>query len=149
MVKLAVNVVPDTVCVKVPPPSLPVIITSYWSIGLSPGTAAFQVANRVAGVTSCCNQRAVTPVGADGTTDAADVVTEIGLEATLDPSMVVLTTVTPYVVWGWSAPMSPVVADPTTVVVRIDAVDEIGVAVRVDEVIAIGLTPFGVQDTWN
>jgi hypothetical protein len=37
--KLAVRVDPATVWVKVPPPSLPLIVIWYWSIGLSPGTA--------------------------------------------------------------------------------------------------------------
>ena len=68
-IKLAVSVVPDTICVKVPPPSLPLIVISYWSTGLSPGTAAFQRAMSVAAVVPTAAQRAVTPVGADGATE--------------------------------------------------------------------------------
>jgi len=147
--KLAVSVVPDTVCVNVPPPSLPVIKTSYWSIGLSPGTAALQAVSSVAVAAPCPAHRAVTPVGAEGKIDAAVVVMAIGVDAMLDPPMVVFTTVISYVVWGWSDPMRPFVADPTTLAVRIGAEEETGVAVKVDDVIAIGLASFGVQDTWN
>jgi hypothetical protein len=39
------------------------------------------------------------------------------------------------------------VADPLTVVVRIEAVELTGVAVSVDDVTAAGLTPCGVQET--
>jgi hypothetical protein len=94
-VKLAVNVVPDTVCVEVPALSLPVIVTRYWSIGLLPGSAACQVATSVsvAPVGSRFAQLAVTPVGAEGGTEAGDVATLIGVDAGLDPLMVVFTTV--------------------------------------------------------
>jgi hypothetical protein len=43
--------------------------------------------------------------------------------------------------------MNPVVSDPATTAVRVEAVEPTGVAVSVDEVIAAGFTPFGVQET--
>ena len=121
----------------------------YLSIGLSPGTAAFQVATRVAVVAPTAVQRAVTPGGADGTTEAAAVVTLIGVEAGLEPPIVVFTTVIWYVVWGCSGPISPLVAGPLTFVVRIGAVELTGVAVKAEDIIASGLTPFGIHETWN
>jgi hypothetical protein len=45
--------------------------------------------------------------------------------------------------------MIPAVVPPVTVVVRIEAVELTGVAVRVDDVIAAGFIPFGLQETWN
>jgi hypothetical protein len=45
--------------------------------------------------------------------------------------------------------MIPLLALPLTVDVRIDAEEFAGVAVRVDDVIAARLTPFGVHETWN
>jgi hypothetical protein len=94
-VKLAVRVVPDTVCVNVPAPSLPTIVTKYWAIGLSPGTAACHVATSVSVVPTGSGfvQRAATPVGAEGGIEAAEVVTLIGVEAGLAPPRVVFTTV--------------------------------------------------------
>ncbi len=43
--------------------------------------------------------------------------------------------------------MTPVVAGPATVVVRIEAVELTGLAVSVDDVTAAGLTALGVQET--
>ena len=43
--------------------------------------------------------------------------------------------------------MSPAMTGPVTVTVRLDAVELTGVAVMVEEVIATGFTPLGVQDT--
>jgi hypothetical protein len=81
--------------VNVPEPSLPKIVTWYWSIGLSPGMAACQLATSVSFVPvgSGFVQLAVTPVGAEGGTDATNVVTATGAEAALDPLMVVVTIV--------------------------------------------------------
>lgn len=45
--KLAVRVDPEKAWAKVPPPSLPLIVIWYRSIGLSPGTAAVQPATSV------------------------------------------------------------------------------------------------------
>jgi hypothetical protein len=45
--------------------------------------------------------------------------------------------------------MTPFVACPVTVIVRMEAVELTGVAVRVDDMTATGLTPFGVQATRN
>jgi len=42
--------------------------------------------------------------------------------------------------------MTPVVADPITVVVRIEAVELTGVAVTVDEVTVAGLATLGFQE---
>ena len=94
-VKLAVIVVPDTVCLEEPAPSLPVIVTRYWSIGLLPGSAACQVATSVSvdPVGSRFAQLAVTPLGAEGGTVAGDVVTLIGVDAGLEPLVVVVTMV--------------------------------------------------------
>ena len=147
--KLAVNVVPDTVCVTVPPPSLPVIVTVYWSIGLLPGTAAGQVAMMVSVVPegSGFDQVAVTPVGADGATVAGDVVTLMGAEAGPDPLMLVTTTVIWYVVCGWSGEMIVFVAELATLVVRTEAVELTGVAVTVAATTAAGLIPVGIHET--
>ena len=86
-VKLAVSVVPDTVCVDVPMPSLPVMVTRYWSIGLLPGSAACQVATRVSvgPVGSGIAQLAVTPVGAEGGTVAGAVARVMEVDAGLEP----------------------------------------------------------------
>jgi len=94
-VKLAVSFVPNTVCLNVVPESLSRMLTSYSSIGLLPGTAAFQVATSVSVVPagSVDAQWADTPVGADGAIEAGTVVTAIGLEAGLAPPIVVLTAV--------------------------------------------------------
>jgi hypothetical protein len=43
--------------------------------------------------------------------------------------------------------MTPVVADPATVVVRIAAVELTGAAVSVEDVTAAGFTPSSVQET--
>jgi hypothetical protein len=43
--------------------------------------------------------------------------------------------------------MTPVVADPVTVVVRIEAVELTGIALSVDDVTAAGFTALGVQET--
>ena len=43
--------------------------------------------------------------------------------------------------------MIPFVAVPVTVVVRMEAVELTGVAVSIDEVMATGFNPFGVQAT--
>ena len=45
--------------------------------------------------------------------------------------------------------MTPLVADPATVVVRVGAGELIGVAVSVDDMTAAGFIAFGVQETWN
>lgn len=63
--KYAVRVVPETVCVDVPAPSLPLMTISYSSTGLFPGRAAFQVAMIVSVVPlgSATCHCAVSPVG--------------------------------------------------------------------------------------
>jgi len=93
--KYAISVVPEIVCVSVPAVSLAVMVTRYWSTGLLPGLAASQMATSVLGPGSAFGfaQFAETPVGADGGIVAGTVVTLIGIEAGLDPPMVVLTTV--------------------------------------------------------
>jgi hypothetical protein len=94
-VKYAVNVVPETVCVAEPPPSLPLIVISYSSTGLFPGAAAFQVATIVSVVplgSGTC-QYALRLVGADGATVAALVVKFTGVDAGPVPPIVVLSTV--------------------------------------------------------
>ena len=149
-VKLAVSVVPDTVCLKVPAPSLPLIVISYWSTWLSPGTAALQVATSVAVVAPCAAQCAVTPPGADGAIDAGTVVTSTGFDDRLDPPMVVLTTLIWYMVFGRSGPTSPFATDPLTVAVTSGAAMSNGLAVRVEDVIAAGLAVLlDVQEIWN
>ena len=94
--KYAVNVVPETSCVNEPPPSLPVMVTSYSSTGLSPGTAAVHVTMIVSVEPegSATAQLALTPGGADGATEAAAVVTMTGGDAGPVPPMVALATVT-------------------------------------------------------
>src|SRR5262252_289862 len=83
---------PPTVWLNVPPPSLPRIVIWYWSVGLSPGTAPLQLASRVSGLEPGASQRAVTPVGAEGATDAGCVVARMGADGGLDPPALVLTT---------------------------------------------------------
>lgn len=148
-VNLAVSVVPDTVFVNVPASSLPIIVIWYWSIGLSPGTAACQVATSVsfAPAGSGSVQLARTLVGAQGATEAATVVTRIKVDAGLDPPIVVFTAVISYMVWGCSDAMTPFVAAPATVVVSIEAVELTGIAISVDDVTAVGSTRCGVQET--
>ncbi len=43
--------------------------------------------------------------------------------------------------------MIPLVVGPATVAVRAEAVELTGVAVRLEEVTAAGLTPAGIQET--
>ena len=71
------------------------IVTRYWSIGLLPGFGACHVAVRVSVLPegSPAGQLAVTPVGAEGGIVAGDVFILIGVDAGLDPPMVVLTIV--------------------------------------------------------
>jgi hypothetical protein len=102
----------------------------------------------VAVVAPTAPQRAETPVGADGATEAACVVAVIGSEGGLEPPAVVLTTVIWYVVWGWSGPTSPLAAEPLTVVTT-GAEPSEGDAVSVEEIIVAVLATDGVQDTWN
>ena len=150
--KLAVSVVPDTVCLNVPPLSLslPLIVISYWSTGLSPGTAALQVATSAAVVAPWPAQCAVTPPGADGAIDAGTVVRVAGFDDGLDPPIVVFTTVIWYVVFGCNGPINPFTADQVTVVVIIPAAMSTGLAVRVEEIIAARFAVLlGVQETWN
>jgi hypothetical protein len=92
--KYVVSVVPATEFVNVPAPSLPVIVTKYWSIGLLPGTAAVQdaISVSVAPVGSRFDQLAMTLVEAEGGIVAGDDVTLIGTESGLDPLMLVVTT---------------------------------------------------------
>ena len=90
---LAVSVVPDTVCVNVPPPSSPMIVIWYWSIGLSPGTAAAQVAMSMSPGRPGAVQCAATPVGADGSVEAAWDEAGYALDGELEPPASVLTTV--------------------------------------------------------
>ena len=92
---LADKIVPETEFVSVPAPSLPVTVMRYWSTGLLPGTAACQEATSVLGPGSAFGlaQFAETPVGTEGGIVAGTVVTLMGVEAGLDPPMVVLTAV--------------------------------------------------------
>src|SRR3954468_14525897 len=85
--KLAARVVPGTVCTKDCPAASPrpVTVTWYWSTGLSPGAAASHVTESVSPGCSGAVQRALTPVAAEGTTDAAPVVTRTGSLAALVP----------------------------------------------------------------
>jgi hypothetical protein len=53
------------------------------------------------------------------------------------------------VVLGCRGPANPFAADPVTLVVTAKAVELTGVAVMVEEMIAAGLTPFGVQEISN
>jgi hypothetical protein len=71
-------------------------LTVTWSssIGLSPGVTARQAAARVSPGAPGAVHPAVTPVGADGTTVLAGVVTVTGAPARLEPPASVLTTVT-------------------------------------------------------
>src|ERR1700722_16921504 len=110
--KFAIRVVPDTVCVSVPPPSLPTIGTRYSSTGLLPGSAASQDTSSVSVSPegSAINQLAVTTAGAEGGVVAEDVVTLIGAEAGPDPEIVAFTTVIWYVVWGCNDRIAPLVA---------------------------------------
>jgi hypothetical protein len=70
------------------------MVTLYSSTGLSPGTAAFQLAKMVsvAPVGSSDVQFAFTPVGADGATVATAVLKFTGADAGLEPPIVVFTT---------------------------------------------------------
>ena len=79
---------------EVPAPSLPVIVTKYWSIGLLPGTAAAQVATSVSVVPvgSKFDQLAMTLVAAEGGMVAGELVTLMGADAALDPVMDAVTT---------------------------------------------------------
>jgi hypothetical protein len=94
-------------------------------------------------------QLAVRPLGAEGATVAGDVVTWTAAEGGLDPPSVVSTTLSKYVVCGWSMGIIPLVIAPATLVVRTGAVELTGVAVSVDEMIAAGFTAGGVQATLN
>ena len=98
-VKFDISVVPETLCVNVPP-SLLAIVIRYWSTGLLPGTAAVHSTTIVAVVAPCADQKAVTPVGTDGAIEAATVVTVTGFDAAPGPPDVMFVTVIWYFVLG-------------------------------------------------
>jgi len=75
---------PDAIWVKVPPPLPPVMVIWYWSVGLSPGGAAFHDAASVSLAEPSAVQPALTPVGAPGGVALAWVVTEAGAPGGLD-----------------------------------------------------------------
>src|SRR5215469_2978043 len=95
LLKYAVSVVPDTVCVNVPPPSLPLITIWYSSIGLLPGSPDCHVTviESVVPLGSGTCHAATTLVGAEGRTVAGEVITLTGAEGGLEPAIVALTTV--------------------------------------------------------
>ncbi len=94
----ALSVDPDTVCVNGPgttvPPSLTVMVIWYWSMGLSPGTAAVQLACSVSPGICGAVHSAETFAGADGTMVLVGVETVTGLLGGLVPPASVFTTVT-------------------------------------------------------